>query len=281
MDYKGNKEYRKKLLMGKYSNGTRYGYGSKAKRIIESEGELGYWEFISYMRKSKRAKAGTLRGYKAAMLLVMKLEDPSHALSESLSMDLDELLDGREVLEAKENPRQPRGAIDEKKLRSLVTKARGERSVRGNRLADGFLVANGCGMRGGSLKELTAGDVHLEEGYIMAPRKGRELVKAREGYKEEHIIATTEAEMVLRRRCQGLKANDCVFKDWNDEEANAFVQETAKREKWPTTLKWDGMHCHRHGAAVRAKKAVLEAVKKIGPWKTDASATHYSRLGRK
>ena len=56
-----------------------------------------------------------------------------------------------------------------------------------------------------------------------------------------------------------------------------LIANVAKIRHWPAM---DGMHCHRHGAAQRAKREVLEAVKKRGNWNTDASARHYSRIMR-
>ena len=71
-----------------------------------------------------------------------------------------------------------------------------------------------------------------------------------------------------------------LWPDWREEKANEFIANVPKIRHWPAHLRWDGMHCHRHGAAQRAKREVLEAVKKRGNWNTDASARHYSRILR-
>ncbi len=258
-------------------SGTRYGYASKCKRILQQVGQFGYWNFIAFLRKNHHKDTSTLRGYKSAMLFVMRLQGREHAMSADDAADLDNILDGHEVLRQGERPRTPRGAIDEKKLQSLVKAAR---QMSENDLADAFEVANGCALRGGSISNLTRGDVKFEEGVITAPRKDRMLAKARLGTTEEHPIVTIGAEMVLRRRCKGLKDDALLWPNWQATTANRFIAAHAIEHHWNEKCKWDGMHCHRHGAAVNAKRAALDAVKIVGGWRSKASAVHYSRTIR-
>jgi len=198
-------------------------------------------------------------------------------VSENLSGDLDRILDGHEVQHQKEHPRLPRGAIDEEKLMSLIAAAR---AVNEHDLADAFEVANGCALRGGGISRLKYEDVDFEAGVVVAQRKDRALVKARLGNTEEHPIVTMGAELTLRRRCKGLGAGDYLWPAWKAEKANHFIAEHSKKMRWTQRHKWDGMHCHRHGAAVNAKRAALESVKIVGGWRTAASAIHYSRIAR-
>jgi hypothetical protein len=197
--------------------------------------------------------------------------DPSEAA------DLDRILDGHAVLSAGDKG-PTRGAVDDSKLTQLVRAARDKGR---QDLADACHAASGCALRNQDLQKMTADDVNLDGGVVLVLKHDSSIRKAKTGSKDERPIATSEAYEVLERRIQ-THPKGPLWPKWNRIQANEFVKAVAEEQGWPKNLRWDGIHCvGRHGAAIRAKKAAIEAIKKVGAWKSDAAATSYGRIMRK
>jgi len=182
------------------------------------------------------------------------------AITPAQSADLDRVLDGHQVECASRPGRKlPRGVVDETKLQQLLNEA--ERIGRPDLVA-AIHVSNGCAFRSQDIESVEACDVDFEASVVSVPRKDRVVKKAYLGDLDERIISTIEAEHHLRTLLRADPSGK-LSPRWDRKEANKFVQAVASKYSWSKRLRWAGFHSvGRHGAAVRVKKAVVEAVKR-------------------
>ena len=272
-----NRVYRATMIMGALDASTREAYRSRADRILREEGGLGYGEVLSFVRKHNSLANSTLRGYKSAVMFLHRLRGPGVGISETESADLDRVLDGHEVISRRTQPRKPRGAVDDDKLDHLVKFL----SDQGHEdLAEACIVASGCALRSQDIEQISAEDVDLAAGVVIALRKDSSLRKVRKGDTDERPIATAEAKKVLSRRVKKFPRGN-LWPNWNRTLISGLVKQAAERFGWPKNLRWDGLHSvGRHSAAVRARAKALEEVRRVGAWRSNSAAQHYSRSRR-
>jgi hypothetical protein len=121
--------------------------------------------------------------------------------------------------------------------------------------------------------------VNVPELFVRVPRKDRLLNKVRHGCHDEREILSRDALRILIRRTRKYPQGP-LFPHYKREAVNALIQEVAVTERWDPSLLWDGLHCHRHGAATELKKRLLVELQKAGSWKSAVQAAHYSRRVR-
>jgi hypothetical protein len=268
--------FRKRMIVSRLSPATRAQYAIVARRVLCEQGDLGYRALLGYIQQHYHLATGTLRGVKSAVLMVMSLKGREFMMAPRDSEDLDRVLDGHEVSRSQEHRRKPRGAITRDKLMILVKEAK-KRGLEG--IADAMRVASGCALRQQDLESLTAASVSLEEFYVRVPRKDRILNKVRKGHHDEREIMTRDALRILKRRMMK-HPEGALFPNYSRSRINEFIQEIATREGWDPTLMWDGLHCHRHGAAADLKLELLAKLQVAGSWKSPTQAAHYARRVR-
>lgn len=257
---------------------TRYQYGLKAKRVLEQHGGLGYDAILDFITCNQQLDNATLRGYKSACLFALRLKGIGAVMSDAQSADLDKILDGHLVGQSRAlGPKRLRGAVDDDKLEQLVQYARKSHRVE---IEEACVVASGCALRNQDIERITSAQVDVDGGVVHVWKHDSTVRKARTGFMDERPITTKEACCILRKRIREHPTGP-LWPGWNRTVANKLVQDAAKHYKWPSALKWDGLHCvGRHGAAIRASKAIISGVQKVGAWRSEGAAAHYGRIKR-
>ena len=177
-------------------------------------------------------------------------------------------------------PGLPRGAMDSGQLKQLRFHA----AVNGCVMeADGFALTWHGMLRHGALQGLKVHDVRLEarKGPLLRLAKKKAFSAARCTTSNlDHFVQVRNCKSLLKHLCRGKRGGDPLFKGWSKDKARDLIKEAAVVFDWDKTVKWDGMHCMRHGAAQEAKACgedPVQSVMRKAVWAAVSSAARYRK----
>ena len=177
-------------------------------------------------------------------------------------------------------PGLPRGAMDSGQLKQLRFHA----AVNGHLVeADGFALAWHGMLRHGALTGLKVHDVRMgaRRGPLLRLAGKKAFSAARcTSDNLDHFVQVRNCKSLLKQVCHGKSGNDLVFRGWSKDRARALIREAAVIFKWDDTVKWDGMHCMRHGAAQEQKACNEDRVQSVmrkAVWSAVSSAARYRK----
>ena len=234
-------------------------------------------DFLAGMVLQKRS-GGTARTYRAAWMFWREL-DGLRLPSSHQMRKISRVIKGMSY-QAGAAPGLPRGALDSGMLKQL----RFHCEVNGLRMyADGFALCFYGMLRHRQLVDLRRWDVRrgVRKGPLLALGKKKAFCADRCRWQDlSHFKAVPNCRSLLRDVCKSKRGRDKVFKDWDQHFARKLIQEAAKVFEWDTTVRWDGVHCFRHGAAQEwhvVKKDKVQSMMRRATWSACASAARYGK----
>ena len=96
----------------------------------------------------------------------------------------------------------------------------------------------------------------------------------------DHFVQVRNCKPILKHLCRGKRGSDLLFRGWSKDKARDLIKEAAIVFHWDKTVKWDGMHCMRHGAAQEAKACdedPVQSVMRKAVWAAVSSAARYKK----
>jgi len=177
-------------------------------------------------------------------------------------------------------PSLPRGALDSGMLKQLRFHAR----VNGMKAeADGFALTWYGMLRHNQLCGLRKWDVrfHARKGPLLALGRKKAFSATRMKVENlDHFKAVPNCRALLKSLCKGKKGRDLLFPNWSKGRARALIREAAAIFDWDTTVKWDGVHTFRHGAAQEWRAVKGDRVSSImrrATWDSCKTAALYGK----
>jgi len=178
-------------------------------------------------------------------------------------------------------PGLARGALDSGMLKQL----RWHCQVNGlAEMADGFALIWYGMMRHNQLLELRRCDARMgaKKGPLLAlGRKKAFCAKRCKWQYLSHFKAVPNCRSLLKTVCRGKRPGDKMFPNWSKSLARALIRETARLFGWDPTVKWDGVHCMRHGAAqewAAVKGDRVRSIMRRATWESCKTAALYGKL---
>lgn len=177
-------------------------------------------------------------------------------------------------------PGLPRGAMDSGQLKQLRFHAAVNGFVDE---ADGFALAWHGMLRHTALTGLKVHDVRMlaRKGPLLRLARKKAFSAARCTTENlDHFVQVRNCKSLLKDLCKGKRGTEPLFKGWSKDRARGLIKEAAVIFDWDPTVKWDGMHCMRHGAAQEFKacsKDPVSSVMRRAVWSTISSAARYRK----
>ena len=164
----------------------------------------------------------------------------------------------------------PRGAIDRNLFGHLIKEAEAEQEYA---LMITLQVQFGISCRGPSvIPHLRKCDVNLESRLVVVPRKGTAISKAKDGDTVAVPIVTVECFEALKIAVDRAPEEDSLlFRSWDADHVNRFIQRVAKKYNWNTKYQWSN-HCLRHGSAMEWTEKMLDELRARGGCKCESTA---------
>jgi len=238
-------------------------------------------DFLAGMVLAKRA-GRTASTYLAAWLFWREV-DGLQRPSEKKLMRIRRAIKGMSYKSGKA-PLLPRGALDSGMLRQLRWHCR----YHGLQdMADGFALIWYGMLRHSQVLELRRCDVRFgaAKGPLLALGKKKAFCADRCSWRYlDHFKEVANCRSLLRHVCKGKGPTDKLFPKWRKGLARALIREASRLFEWDPSVKWDGAHCMRHGAAqewaaVRGDK--VRSIMRRATWDSCRSAALYGkRRGR-
>lgn len=178
-------------------------------------------------------------------------------------------------------PNLPRGALDSGMLKQLRWHCR----VNGlHEMGDGFALVWYGMLRHNQVMELRRCDARMyaRKGPLLALGKKKAFCAQRCSYKYlDHFKAVPNCRSLLKHVCKGKRGRDKLFPSWSKALARELIKEAARLFEWDPNVKWDGVHCMRHGAtqewsAVKGDK--VRSIMRRATWDSCKSAALYGKL---
>ena len=278
--------FRKTALENTVSEDTSEVYLDRYQTVLEfkkpgdggHKDQVMYSTLLRFLKDHRQTCVASKRQYKSAVLHV--LHTKGWSIDRSLQEDLDWVLDGMEIKEARSVPK--RMALNGTQLDMVVQHAR----LLGYKHTADFMevmLSVCCRPQDADIEgwriDLPEHPALQDPSTVFwARRKGCALQKLRLGQWEPHMFYEQRGLDVIaeRKRILGdgpLFGNPTEIQRLMSE----VVQTVAEREQWPGLI--TGGHNVRHGAAEKAfaeaYAGAIAAARERGTWRTDASARRY------
>jgi len=174
----------------------------------------------------------------------------------------------------------PRGALDSGMLRQLRWHCR----VNGlYEYADGFALIWYGMLRHNEIVLLRKCDarMHAKRGPLLALGKKKSFCAKRCSWKYlDHFKAVPNCRSLLRHVCEGKRPAGKLFPSWSKHTARTLIKEASRLFGWDPTVRWDGVHCMRHGAAqewAAVKGDKVRSIMRRATWDSCQSAALYGK----
>lgn len=234
-------------------------------------------DFLAGLILNKRS-GGTAKTYRSAWLFWRELDGLSYP-SESKLRRISRVVKGM-TYRAGKAPGITRGALDSGMLKQL----RYHCEINGLRMyADGFALTWYGFLRHGQTAGLRRCDVRrgVRKGPLLALGKKKSFCAARCTWQQlSHFKAVPNCRSILKSLCKGKSSQDPLFPGWNKHLARSLVREASRVFGWDPTVKWDGVHCFRHGASQEwavVKKDKVRSMMRRATWESCRTAARYGR----
>ena len=239
---------------------TQNKYSSAFSRFIDFLVSTGrVWDFEGLLRflhacRQQGARGTTLEGYRSAVLWIQRIHDlPQFAADERLV---------RAVAGYKHYDKChgiPRGAVTWGMLQQLLANSPQWR--------DAFEVIFLCVLRITQLLRMLVGDAVLTaDGAVVLTVRAEKRNKCGSVYTavSRKEVVHPRAKELLRRLQQGRVHGQKLFPGFSAAAANDIIQRAAVALGWPSGLKFDGVHCLRHGGCQFIKAFIAELLSCMG-----------------
>jgi len=235
-------------------------------------------DFLAGIIVAKRA-GRTASGYLAAWLFWREVEGLPEPNQKKLTK-IRRVIKGMTYKGGKA-PGLPRGALDSGMLKQLRWHCRFHGL---HEMADGFALVWYGMLRHSQVTGLRKCDVrfHCAKGPLLALGRKKAFCATRCTWRYlDHFKEVANCRSLLKSACRGKGATDYLFPSWRKGLARALVKEAARLFGWDPSVKWDGVHCMRHGAAqewAAVKNDRVRSIMRRATWDSCRSAALYGKL---